>query len=74
MTTYIAVYEDYTPEIFTSVKTIAKRFEGYYLDSDNTIKVTVATVRQHLKSSGVLRLYIVGSNDWSFKLFATNKL
>ena len=70
MTTYIAVYEDYTPELFKSAKAMGQRFSGYFLDEDGTEPATPAAIVKAIKAGGAVRIYPEGSTDWVYKVFA----
>lgn len=65
----IAVYEDYTPTVFKSQKSLVASLKDYFLDEEKTKPLTEAAVRAAFKEGDCFYLYGESSDEWVYKVF-----
>lgn len=68
MTTYVVVHEDYTPQIFKSIRALAKSHSEHFHEDGQP--VTEASLSKALKERGSVRLCREVDEAWSDKVFA----
>jgi len=69
MAAYIVVYEDYSPELFTTAKAMGARFSGHFLDEENTVPATAQAITEAVKAEGSAYIYTEGGSEWAYKVF-----